>query len=69
MPVSEIQTGGNSFRKIRYAFRKIIFSPNKGGTTEVGFLLVFYRITFERLEFCPSPGYLARVPRVPSQGT
>ena len=24
MPVAEIQTGGNSFRKIRYLFRKII---------------------------------------------
>ena len=25
MPVAEIQPGGNSFRKIRYAFRKICF--------------------------------------------
>ena len=39
MPVAEIQTGGNSFRKIRYVFRKIIIflrkSFNLGSRIEI----------------------------------
>ena len=35
------------------------FSPNKGGTTGVGFLLTLYRITFVDQDF-PSSGYLSQ---------
>ena len=39
MPCSEIQIGGNSFRKIRYAFREIFFflqkSFNLGSRIEI----------------------------------
>ena len=37
-------------------------SPNKGGTTEGGFLLSLYRSTFVDQDFPLSPGYL-RVPK------
>ena len=36
-----------------------IFPQTKGGTTGVGFLLGFYRITFVGQDF-PSPGYLSQ---------
>ena len=37
------------------------FSPNKGGTTGVGFLLTFYRITFVRQDFPPVAADLPRL--------
>ena len=39
------------------------FSPNKGGTTGVGFLLAFYRITFAHQDF-PSPPTCIELPRL-----
>ena len=40
-----------------------IYSPNKGGTTGVGFLLALYRITFVHQDF-PSPPTCLDLPRL-----
>ena len=42
----------------------MVFPQTKGGTTEVGFLLVSYRITFEEQDFFPSSPTCLDLPRL-----
>ena len=44
-------------------FLQILYSPNKGGTTGVGFLLTLYRITFARQDL-PLPPTCLDLPRL-----